>query len=441
MNRELLNALNLHSEAIILTASQNLAEIDETELKNGIIGSLKNIENSLMTLSEEEYKDVYEQILRKIVSELRRKIIGLCQQLLRDIIINGRESLELFIDSDFIQINRLNTIMDICNGQLESLESAVEDEGKKIYIFTDAAIRDFKALPLEFTESFEDIIDIMITGIHDRQGVRKKILRDNNLEGTIEYRGNLGTRVYENRIKAKNNANIRRRVAALEQELGASIHFVYKFEIKKCNSEDGLDTRRIERYKQDRDEMKSLVMKLSAEEIEAMVDDQEGKLKKVIAKKKKERNESKNFRVLAMRLINMYLHTDYKIGIFEGEVDEKIRENAISGENAEAYEKYRTYERIIKYLDTKELDELKKLISIFDLPVEIQSEDIDENISINIKSKIKVNERLQIISSMMYALRELELEELREAEIEIIMVFDYEEEYAISSKAKERKYA
>ena len=131
MNRELLNALNLHSEAIILTASQNLAEIDETELKNGIIGSLKNIENSLMTLSEEEYKDVYEQILRKIVSELRRKIIGLCQQLLRDIIINGRESLELFIDSHFIQINRLNTIMDICNGQLESLESAVEDEGKK----------------------------------------------------------------------------------------------------------------------------------------------------------------------------------------------------------------------------------------------------------------------------------------------------------------------
>lgn len=444
MENELIEKLQLYKDTIVFTLTQSMKDKKEEDIMQDVKRSFNNIDNILKQFNNDENYDRIIQIILEIQAELRSKLIEVCQKKASQIEIFGLENIELFTSVDFKRIVFIDNAIELLKEKIEEIKNMkesqevkdqeVEDKGKKLYIYTAGAIRDLKSLPNEFYKDVKETIDRMQEGNYVGKENRCKVMHNDKLNNSIEHRGNNKIRIYENLLKT-DNIRDGRIIKAIEQKLGLSIHFVYKIECKKCMSTNGLDEQREKRYKNENKNVIALLKKLK-ENIKNKAIESKEKIDELL-EKKKNTNEEKRYKVIGLCTINEYLHKEYNIEIFDGFKDPDISETEISKENAEEYERCKINKRVLKYIATKDLEDLLNLSLIFN---EIESDYIeDENLSKVTKEIIKKREKDRIFCIVMHLLAEMTLEDLKKTEKDIIMLLDYKDEYLAIKKAKERE--
>ena len=438
MNEELYNKLNLYKDSILYLKYNSLDNMSREELKNHFDKSINSIKNILDNLQNEKNIDIFKQIINEIKSEIKVEMIKECQS--KAAIMNQYGT--QYIEAENIQPILIRYyLIELCEDTIKEVLNPQEDEEieetrtNKIYLYSSKmpqSKNDFKSLKLiredlesipdVYYGSFQTIIKEMHSGICDGREHKCKVLNNSKLGGTREHRAYHGVRLYENTIQTYNN-KIRKKIKSLEKELGAEIHFVYKLEIKKCNQTNGLNEEREKRYKNENNNYEELIESLTADDVKRLADETYEILNKYLEDNKKDKTKEEIDEEIilytVLDIINTYLHTNYSLN--------NNSEYEFTEERAIENERYQIYKRVLIYLNSKELEELKELSKIFNL--------IDNNNDNCSADK----EKDKIISIIMYLLREMTLEELKETEINILMLIDHKDEYLIKNQAKKEE--
>lgn len=431
MNNDLINMLSVYKTTILCLASQSMEEMDKDKLQKDFESSFMNIQNILNGFIDEDSTKALAEFMTEIKAELRYKLLKLCQEKLSLLTRYGLENIELFDGEDFKQIVLINDLIKMCNDKIKNTtkQDSEVDEKNKLYVFMKSAIDDLDSYPAEFASDFNDIIDRMYLGNYVGKENRCKIMKDSNLDNSLEHRGNNGTRLYENQIKTA-NAKINRNIKELEKRLGRKIHFVYKLEVKKCTSANGLDGMREKRYKNSRDKIIEIISGMTASEISEFSKQQKERIEGILNRKKNSTNEEKKYKVIGLYRINEYLHTNYDLRIFDGYKDPSISETEISEENFLEIERYHIFKRLILNLQTLGLEKLQRLDTIFDgIRSDLSFEALPEYLSQGQKEAIKEKEINRIISVIIYTLKDMTVEELLKTERNVIMIMEFEDDY------------
>ena len=454
MTEELKNKLNLYKESILYLKFNSFDNMSKEEIKKHFDKSINSIKSILNNLQDEKNIEIFINIINEIKSEIRIELIKECQS--KAAIMNqyGIQYIEtednnpILIRYYLIELCE-DVIKEVLNPQDE--EEIEETNTNKIYLYSSKmpqSKNDFKSLkiiredlesiPTVYYESFQNLIEEMRSGICDGRQHKCKVLKNSKLGDTFEHRAYHGVRLYENTIETFNN-KIRKKIKSLERELGAEIHFVYKLEIKKCDKTNGLDEEREKRYKNENSNYEELVESITADEIRRLADETYEVLNRYLEDNKKDKTEEEIDEEIAvytvLDIINAHLHKDYELkdDNFEFEFTE---ERAIENERCQIFL------RLITYLNTKSIDELRELSIVFNLIDEIINNSDNSYTTDKEKKNQAELEKDKIISLIMYLLRDISLEELKEKEIEILMIIDHKEEYKtkIEEKKEEKKH-
>ena len=451
MTEELYNKLSLYKDSIMCLRYNSLENTSIEEIRNLFDKSINNIKSILNNIQNEKNIDIFINIITEIKSELRREIIKECQE---KATVMNQYGVQYIETEDYNPIIIKNYLIELCEDMIKDIQNPekeaeeIEIPNKNIiYIYSSKLPKseddsksmklireDLESIPPVYYESFLKVIEDMHSGTYIGKEHKCKVLSNDKLEGMIEHRAYHGVRLYENSIKTYNNKTARI-IKKLENELGAEIHFVFKLEIKKCKKTNGLDEEREKRYKNEKENYEALIKTLTKEDVQNLADITYNLIKKYLSDKKKKQTEKEAEKEITLYnvldIISFYTHKDYSL--------DSTAEFELTGERAIENEKYQIFKRIIKYLDTKELEELKELSKIFNIIDEITCES-NNTYSTEKEKQIKAEkEKNKIISMLICLLGEMELDELKEVEIEIIMLMDYKDEYEISSNTKEEE--
>ncbi len=442
MTEELYNKLSLYKDSILCLRFNSLENMNTEEIKKHFEKSITNIKNILNNIQNDKNIDVFINIITEIKIELRRELLEECQE--KAAVMNqygtqyiGAEDYNPILIRNYLIELCENTIKEVLNPQEdEEIDEIEEAKTNKIYLYSSKMPKsknDFKSLKLiredlesipdVYYGSFQTIIKEMHSGICDGREHKCKVLNNSKLGGTREHRAYHGVRLYENTIQTYNN-KIRKKIKSLEKELGAEIHFVYKLEIKKCNQTNGLDEEREKRYKNENNNYEELIESLTADDVKRLADETYEIINKYLEDNKKDKTKEEIDEEITLYtvidIINTYLHTNYNLN--NNSVFEFTEERAIENE------RYQIYKRVLIYLNSKELGELKELSKIFN--------SIDNNNNDNCSAD---KEKDIIISIIMYLLRKMTLEELKETEINILLLIDYKDEYLIKDQTQKEE--
>ena len=442
MTEELYNKLSLYKDSILCLRFNSLENMNTEEIKKHFEKSITNIKNILNNIQNDKNIDVFINIITEIKIELRRELLEECQE--KAAVMNqygtqyiGAEDYNPILIRNYLIELCENTIKEVLNPQEdEEIDEIEEAKTNKIYLYSSKMPKsknDFKSLKLiredlesipdVYYGSFQTIIKEMHSGICDGREHKCKVLNNSKLGGTREHRAYHGVRLYENTIQTYNN-KIRKKIKSLEKELGAEIHFVYKLEIKKCNQTNGLDEEREKRYKNENNNYEELIESLTADDVKRLADETYEIINKYLEDNKKDKTKEEIDEEITLYtvidIINTYLHTNYNLN--NNSVFEFTEERSIENE------RYQIYKRVLIYLNSKELGELKELSKIFN--------SIDNNNNDNCSAD---KEKDIIISIIMYLLRKMTLEELKETEINILLLIDYKDEYLIKDQTQKEE--
>ena len=454
MREDLINRINWYKDAIIAYSKVSSEEKSEEEIEEEICDVFNTIKNLLGNSFENDYI----QIITDIKVKLRYELLQECQRLMYQIRTFGLDNIDYNTNDEFKRIAMMNHIIELCSNEIKELKEppTIAENENAIYIFMDSALNDLGSLPDEYALEFDKIIKRMSSDKYAGREDKCKVMKGSKLENSLEHRGYNGARLYENRVRTS-NSKVNKIIENLERELGKTIHFVYKLEIKKCTSANGLDDKRIQRYKNERKKIIEILSGMSSSGVlKFALEQKEGSKRKkskegidnILERKVKRTNNKKRYKVIGFDIMKDYLHATYDSGIFSGYIDPKISKTEISADKAIETESYETFRRLVSYLQTLELEKLQKLSMIFE---EVSSEFSVDEIPVewpkNKKNALIRNEINRIILVVISMLRGIYLEEAKttildrimETEREILMLMDFEEEYNFVDR-KEKQY-
>lgn len=427
------NMIHTYLYCIMNLTKESMASTTKENLKDEFYRNISIIKDILNGVKSEKSVDIYLKKMKELKSELRHDLIELCQKKAYELRSLGLENLIYYsADHDFKPIVLMDYLINLCDAEIEQYkkddkEAEIIEEGNILYIYTDGVIRDLEShsIPYEFYEDFKELTELMNDERYNGKENRRKIMHNKELENTVEHRGNNQTRIYDNKTKTDNQKKMKR-IKQLEKKIGLSIRFVYKMEIKKCKSKNGLDEQRIQRYKNEKITMEEFLFKATPEEVKEFAKQQRERIEKEFEEHIKDVTDEERIKVIGLNTINEYLHEDFNIKLFEEGTDETISEHELSKEKAEEREKYRVYRRLLVFLESKELKELHNLKTLFkNIPITTNN----DIMSSKQKENQETMEKNRIISYIICFLRNMNMEELKKSERLITLLLDYPEDF------------
>lgn len=432
MGNELINQLKFQKESFICLALQSMENVDEKKLRDDFEKCLMELQNILNKFNDEKSTTTLVEILNEIRAKYRYRLIKLCQE--KSLLLNqfGLENIDCLDVDELKPIVMIRELIDMCKYEIKSINNpdneVVEDENA-LYIFMDSTIDDIDSYPDEFASDFSDIIDRMYSGKHIGKENRCKVMKNSNLENSLEYRGNHGTRLYENQVKT-DNAKVNKIIRNLEKKLGKKIHYIYKIEVKKCTSTNGLDKRRNQRYKNEKDRITELLIGMSSSEVLEYAKVQKDKIKEVLKIKDNSTNDERKYRIQGFYILNDIINAGYNMKIFDGESDPIISEVELETEEAIEVERKNIFTRLIENMKTFDFDQLQILESIFDWPKsDFSMAHFPKDCPKTQRDIVIENEKNRIILQIAYAMRNMTIDELMKIEMKVIILLNFKDDY------------